>query len=186
MQLDGDHGDVVTMTPHPFGRGMRRDGHGQGLVEFALVFPVIVLILFGVFDFGRAIYAYNTIANAARQGARVAAVNQVVTANTRCNEDMPVEDPSNPDWSVLACAASSAVSLGVQTSDVVVAYAPPASTPKLACPSPPSITSQVSVGCIVSVTVTYKWTPNTPVIGNILGPITLTSTSTMPVERTFP
>jgi Flp pilus assembly protein TadG len=175
------------MTLHPFGRGRRRDVRGQGLVEFALVFPVIVLILFGVFDFGRAIYAYNTIANAARQGARVAAVNQVVTANTRCNEDMPVENPLDPDWSVLACAASSAVSLGVQTSDVVVAYTPPASTPTLACPSIPSPpTSPLSVGCIVSVTVKYKWTPNTPVIGNILGPITLVSTSTMPIERVFP
>ena len=146
MQLDGDHGDLVTMTLHLFGRGRLRDGRGQGLVEFALVFPVIVLILFGVFDFGRAIYAYNTIANAARQGARVAAVNQVVTANTRCNEDMPVENPLDPDWSVLACAASSAVSLGVQTSDVQVAYTPPASTPTLACPSIPSPpTSPLSV-----------------------------------------
>ena len=48
----------------------RRDG--QALVEFALVVPVLILLLFGILDFGRAIYAYNTIADAARDGARVA------------------------------------------------------------------------------------------------------------------
>ena len=50
---------------------------GQALVEFALVFPVLILILLGIFEVGRAVFAYNTIGNAAREGARVAAVNQI-------------------------------------------------------------------------------------------------------------
>lgn len=49
---------------------------GQGLVEFALMLPVFLLILTGLLDGGRAIYAYNTIANAARSAARVAIVDQ--------------------------------------------------------------------------------------------------------------
>jgi Flp pilus assembly protein TadG len=171
--------------------GAKRDGRGQTLVEFALVFPVIVLLLFGIFDFGRAIYAYNTIANAARQGARVAAVNQIEvnqidTSSTLCAEDMPVEDPTNAHWSIRACAAGSAVSLGVQTSDVNVAYSKPSASSKLACPAIPTTTSPLHVGCIASVKVTYTWTPSTPVIGNILGPIKLASTSQIPIERVFP
>jgi Flp pilus assembly protein TadG len=44
--------------------------HGQGLVEFALILPLFVLIVIGVFDLGRAFFASITITNAAREGAR--------------------------------------------------------------------------------------------------------------------
>ena len=43
---------------------------GQGLVEFAFVVTILVLFLMGVFDLGRAVYYYNTIAASAREGAR--------------------------------------------------------------------------------------------------------------------
>jgi Flp pilus assembly protein TadG len=48
---------------------------GQSLVEFALVLPVLSVILFGLTDLGLAIHNAVTITNAARDGARVAAVN---------------------------------------------------------------------------------------------------------------
>jgi TadE-like protein len=44
----------------------------QALIEFALVSPVLLLLLFGVVDLGRAIFYYDTINHAAREGARVA------------------------------------------------------------------------------------------------------------------
>jgi hypothetical protein len=44
--------------------------HGQGIVEFALLLPILILILVGVFDLGRAFHALITITNAAREGAR--------------------------------------------------------------------------------------------------------------------
>jgi Flp pilus assembly protein TadG len=43
---------------------------GQGLVEFAIVLPVLLLIVISILDFGRAIYAYSVVANCAREGAR--------------------------------------------------------------------------------------------------------------------
>ncbi len=52
----------------------RKGERGQTMVEFALVFPVFLLLLFGVLDFGRVVYAYNTISNAAREGARAAVI----------------------------------------------------------------------------------------------------------------
>jgi hypothetical protein len=56
---------------------MRRDrSRGQALVEFALVIPIFVLLLVGLFDIGRAVWNYNTVANSAREAARVAVVNQ--------------------------------------------------------------------------------------------------------------
>jgi Flp pilus assembly protein TadG len=54
----------------------RRSPRGQAIVEFALVAPIFILIILGLFDAGRAVYAYNTAANAAREGARIAIVNQ--------------------------------------------------------------------------------------------------------------
>jgi Flp pilus assembly protein TadG len=43
---------------------------GQSMVEFALVLPLLVLIIAGIFDLGRAFFALITITNAAREGAR--------------------------------------------------------------------------------------------------------------------
>jgi Flp pilus assembly protein TadG len=59
---------------------MRRErSAGQSLVEVAFVLPVLLILLLGIFDFGRAIYAYNAVSNAAREAARVAIVDQNAT-----------------------------------------------------------------------------------------------------------
>lgn len=44
----------------------------QGLTEFAIIAPVILLLTFGIIDFGRALYLYITLQQAANEGARVA------------------------------------------------------------------------------------------------------------------
>jgi Flp pilus assembly protein TadG len=48
---------------------------GQGMVEFALILPLFVLIIAGIFDLGRAFYASISITNAAREGARFGTLN---------------------------------------------------------------------------------------------------------------
>ena len=53
----------------------RRDGErGVAMVEFALVLPVLLLILFGIFDFGRAINYWIDATHIANETARYAAV----------------------------------------------------------------------------------------------------------------
>jgi Flp pilus assembly protein TadG len=54
-------------------RLMMRD-RGQNLVEFALLLPLLLLFILGIVEFGVAIFAYNTVANAAREGARVGVI----------------------------------------------------------------------------------------------------------------
>jgi hypothetical protein len=54
----------------------RRGRKGQSLVELALTLPLLVLIMFGVLDMGRAFFALITIHNAAREGARYATLNR--------------------------------------------------------------------------------------------------------------
>ena len=53
-----------------------RGSRGQALVEFSLVIPIFLLLLIALFDLGRGVFAYNTLTNAAREGARMAIVNQ--------------------------------------------------------------------------------------------------------------
>jgi hypothetical protein len=49
-----------------------RSQRSQGMVEFALIAPVILLLTFGIIDFGRGLYFYITLQQAANEGARVA------------------------------------------------------------------------------------------------------------------
>ncbi|MBA3559712.1 MAG: pilus assembly protein [Gemmatimonadaceae bacterium] len=52
----------------------RADEDGAAVVEFALVLPVLLLIMWGIIEIGRAFYTINNAASAAREGARMGAV----------------------------------------------------------------------------------------------------------------
>jgi hypothetical protein len=54
---------------------MRSDDRGQALVEFSLTVVIFLVLLMGVVDFGRAIYQYNGVSQAAREIARTTAVH---------------------------------------------------------------------------------------------------------------
>jgi len=56
-------------------RLLRSDEGGQSLVEFALVMPLLLLIITGLFDVARATWQENTLAYAAREGTRYAIVH---------------------------------------------------------------------------------------------------------------
>jgi Flp pilus assembly protein TadG len=61
----------------PFRRAIRRfrdTETGQSLVEFSMVLPIFLLLLFALVDFGRGFYTWLVVTNAAREGARAAAV----------------------------------------------------------------------------------------------------------------
>ena len=51
-------------------RLLRHREAGQGLVEHAMVLPLLLLIFLGIIEFGSVVFQYNTVANAAREGAR--------------------------------------------------------------------------------------------------------------------
>lgn len=78
-------GSVKVPTPERLPRSrrylqaLRRDQRGQALVEFALVAPILLLLVLGILDFGRALNYYNQQSQLVGQGARAAAVN--------CNPD---------------------------------------------------------------------------------------------------
>src|SRR3954468_21572376 len=55
-----------------------RDERGQATVEFALVLPILCVLLFGIVQFGLAFNRYLTLTDAVRAGARQAAVSRLL------------------------------------------------------------------------------------------------------------
>ena len=137
------------------------------MVEFALILPVFVLILVGVFDLGRAVYAYNTINNAAREAARLAIVDQTV-------------------GHIQTEAIGASVALDIAPADVEVDFRSIA-TPDTPNSCPGDIAgddnnTDAIVLCVAVVTVTYDYTAATPIIGNIVGTLALTGESQFKVD----
>ena len=147
----------------------RRWVQGQGLVEFALAFPIFILLIFGLLDLGRVVYDSVTLSNAARSGLRLAIVNQDVAG-------------------IQANVISEGVALSLTAPNIdYVGYKNPGD-PKLGTSSPETADAcePIAPGCIAVIKVHYQWSALTPIIGNIVGPIALNSTAEMPVERAFP
>ena len=65
-----------------------RGNRGQSVIEFALVLPLLLLVLFGITEFGRCWMTQNILTSAAREGARLAIVTapDVGAVTTRVNE----------------------------------------------------------------------------------------------------
>jgi len=55
--------------------GIMKNEKGASAVEFALILPILVILVFGIIEFGIAYNNYISITHAAREGARLAAVN---------------------------------------------------------------------------------------------------------------
>ena len=55
--------------------GIMKNERGASAVEFALILPILVILVFGIIEFGIAYNNYISITHAAREGARLAAVN---------------------------------------------------------------------------------------------------------------
>jgi len=138
----------------------RGDASGQTLVEFALIVPIFILMMVGIFDAGRAVYAWSTINNAAHEAVRLAIVDQN-TADVR------------------ARAVSQSVAVGVDSADVSIRWLSSTYTDVAPCNATPRY------GCAVEVSVAYEFTAATPVISQLMGTIGLEGVARQQIERTF-
>jgi Flp pilus assembly protein TadG len=55
-------------------RWLKKRQSGQSLVEFSLMIPVFLILVFGIIDFGMGLRAYITVAQATREGARFGSI----------------------------------------------------------------------------------------------------------------
>lgn len=155
-------------------RQRRSRSRAQGLVEFALVLPIFLLILFGIIDAGRLIVTYNTISNSARSAARVAIVNQSIAGTDTC------DTTSATAWAT-GCAVVSGQPAGVVEPDVAVTYRN--ATDSGPCDDPLKVDDPLRIGCLAVVDVSGHFQALTPFIGQLIGPIDLRSTTKIPIER---
>lgn len=65
--------DLYRQLPRWLGGGLKPRG-AQSMVEYAFGLTVSLLLIMGIVDFGRAFFAYNLVANTAREGARYATI----------------------------------------------------------------------------------------------------------------
>ena len=69
-----------------------KNQRGQTLTEFALVLPILALLLFGVIQFGITFNNYITLTDAVRAGARKGAVARHLTTNPEAAVEQTVRD----------------------------------------------------------------------------------------------
>jgi Flp pilus assembly protein TadG len=114
---------------------------GQGLIEFALLLPILVLIIFGVLELGRAFFAFIAITNAAREGARVYTFRPDVTTIGDVYEAVTFEIGTSPLVDVgkiasiqIQCGSTYGIAYTVVFND----------TTKIACPKEQPIRTTVT------------------------------------------
>ncbi len=146
------------------------------MIEFAIVAPLLFLLLFGVIEFSRLIGAYTSVWTAAREGARYATTSG--------------DDPYNPNIlryrscdGILAAAQSKAVLSKVTTANIDISWVAPDGTVLADCDSstaPPDPATDHNLllpdGTKIEVTVTDTFQGVSPIVGGLLDGLDLSST----------
>lgn len=85
-------GNAVTLRPAREPRGAklenlsqmcRRNRRGAAVVEFAVVAPVFIMLVFGMIEYGRMVMVQQLLTNASREGARVGVLDGATTASVQ-------------------------------------------------------------------------------------------------------
>jgi Flp pilus assembly protein TadG len=114
-----------------------RGERGQDLIELALVLPVLLIILVGVVDLGRAFQTYLVLTNAAREGARQGTLNAF---DVSAIQDTALHETRNAGLadsavtvSVVPASSGQPVRVSVQYDFPLLSGVLPASTVPLSC-----------------------------------------------------
>jgi Flp pilus assembly protein TadG len=173
--------------------GRRRRSRGQSMVEFALVLPIFLLMLFGLIDMGRLVFASTTMSQAAREAARVASVQAYWVGST----DPSCNQPAGPvcaateaamRTNVVAAANNMMEPFGdIVTGDVHIACTLSTATPPSGEWTSPtnncsSATTRKAAASKVSVRIAMDFQPITPLIGQFFNSIELSGSATMTIN----
>jgi hypothetical protein len=159
MRIQGTLPQAAGQARSRVRRRLRLDPRGQGLVEFAISFPIVMLmILFGV-DFGRVFVGWVTLTNAVREAANFAAINPNAW-------DVPGSPNARAEFARLINAESAEINCTL-----------PATLPD------PSFPNGNSLGSPAIVAITCEFSLITPIIGNILGnPLDVSASASFPIR----
>lgn len=169
---------VLPEAPRPRSRG-------QSLVEFALVLPIFLLLLFAVVDGGRYVFASSAVSNAAREAARLGSVEAywLGSADPTCGTAGGPVCPANYTAleAHITAAANRQMSPFGTVTNLYVECVASSGTPPTGAWTTKTCTQRASGGYL-SVRVTYLWRPLTPILGNVMGPITTSASATVTIN----
>jgi Flp pilus assembly protein TadG len=140
----------------PAATGLRRlkQERGGALVEYALVFMLLMTMLLGIVDFCRALYAYHFVSNMAREATRWAIVNGAdCGADGSCNGTSPMNNgPATP--TNIQSYVTSHAPLGIDPTKLTtnVTQNPAGTNAPPICATTPN-----AAGCTVEVKITYQF-----------------------------
>jgi Flp pilus assembly protein TadG len=157
-----------------FPQDRRAQARGQSLVEFALVIPVFLLLLIGVFDLGLGVFSYNSVTNAAREGARLAIVNQdTALISQRAIAQTRIAETTAPNVTVEFRRTTPNADYRTNTECRA---------------TPDNNTVALSLDCVAVVTFQTTYRPITPIISSFMFPsgVTLTAQSIQQLEFVCP
>jgi Flp pilus assembly protein TadG len=158
---------------------------GQALVEFALVIPIFLMLLFGLIDLARFVCTDSLLSEAAREGARLGAVEAdwIGHAGAPCNTAGGPVCPANVTafkGHITAAANRIVAGLGGSIQNVYVSCDFSGSQPTGAWTGASCDNS--ATGNLVSVRLVYTYQPFTPVIGQIIGSVQRAGAATMVIH----
>lgn len=151
---------------------------GSSLVEFALIFLVMMAMMLGIIDFCRAAYAYHFVSNAAREATRWATVNGAsCSGDGSCNGTAPMNNGTASDTDIQTYVTN-LTPPGIDSSKITTtATWPVQANGPTVCSTTPK-----SPGCTVKVTVSYAFSFIFPIVYKTFsstGTLTLASSSEM-------
>jgi len=166
-------------------RGPQRTGeNGTSLVEFALVFILLITIMFGVMGFGHALYVYHFVNNEGKEATRWAAVNgSTCGADGSCNGTGYMNNTPASATDVNTYVQNH-IPPGIDPAKVTTSAcgvkggtACAASTPKVCTTAVGTLPATPNYpGCTVEVTVSYPFQFSFPLLNSVV-PITSTTTA---------
>lgn len=141
---------------------------GSNLVEYAILFIVFMMLLFGIAGFGHALYAYHFVSNVSKEATRWAAVNGSTCASDNSCNGVGGMNNGPASGSDIQNYVTSHVPPGIDSSQITVTstWNPSGS---VAC-SPNN-----APGCTVEVQVSYKFNFIFPLISASALPLSSTS-----------
>jgi Flp pilus assembly pilin Flp len=157
-------------------RRLVHEQRGASLVEFALIAPLLFIVLFALIDFGKAINYWNDQTQLAAQGARLAAVNGGnALADPGVCLNPAVTKSTLTDY--IQCQADTRELLSGKTT-------PSGATAAEVCISLPGTSGAIGQPIRVIVKSAYTWIPLLPLPAS-LKTITIQGAATMRIERTW-
>jgi Flp pilus assembly protein TadG len=143
----------------------------QGMVEFALVLPILLLLMFGIIEFGRLLFMYVSVSSASREAARYGAAVGDIGSGTLRYQDCD---------GIVAAASRVGVLAGISAADVVIQYDDGTNIKANSCEEVQDVYgSPIYLGDRIIVTVTRYFQPVVPLVNIPAVPISATTARTI-------